>query len=397
MAIKERADALAALTAARGKRFVMTYVTSRRENLQTTIGPEVFSIAYEHLRRMKNPIGEIDFFVMTYGGDVTVPLPLQNLLREYAKRVNVLVPAECYSAGTMIALGGDEIVMTPLGQLSPIDPSVGHPLNPLGPHPQQLPNGMVGQPVVAIAVEQVFSYLSLATEKASLTDQEFRSRAFDQLAEKVHPIALGEIHRTHSLIRVLAKNLLHLHMSDETKVDAIVAALTENLFNHSYKIARSEAKSMLGLPVSDADLATEQAMMKLREVFVADACMDQPLNLDDEISKALQPSLPGMAPGPAGAPTPAAPTIAPSAPGAPAPAVAPPAGPATNVASTAVPAMPTGTTATFPLTLTQECGFITSPLGDSVFKIEHVVTQSGNPMMPYAARQRAGRWVSTWI
>lgn len=392
MALKERADALDALIAARNERFVMTYVTSRRENLPTTIAPDVFSIAYEHLRRLKNPVDEIDLYIMTYGGDVTVPLPLHYLLREYAKKVNVLVPAECYSAGTMIALGGSDIVMTPLGQLSPVDPSVGHPLNPLGPHPQQLPNGMIGPPVIAIAVEQVFSYLSLASDKASLTDQEFRSKAFEHLAEKVHPIALGEIHRTHSLIRVLAKNLLHVHMSDETKVDAIVAALTEKLFNHSYKIARSEAKAVLGLPVSDADAATEKAMMKLREVFVTDACMDEPLNLDDEITKALPPPLPGI-PSPAGAPTPGTPTVTPPAPGTP-PAPAPPVPPA---GSTPAPAPPMGTTATLPLTLTQECAFVTSPLGESVFKIEHVVSQSGNPATPYAARQRSGKWVSTWI
>ena len=396
MALKDRADSLDALSKARGNHFILTYVTSRRENLQTTIATDVFSIAYEHLRRMKNPADEMDLFLMTYGGDVTVPLPLLYLLREYAKKVNVLIPAECYSAGTMIALGGNDVVMTPLGQLSPVDPSVGHFLNPLGPHLTQLPNGTIGNPIIPIAVEQVFSYLSLATEKASLTDQAFRSKAFEHLAEKVHPIALGEIHRTHSLIRVLAHNLLHLHMDDQAKVDAIIAALTEKLFNHSYKISRAEAKSSLGLPVTYADAATERAMMDLRGVFVNDARMDEPLNLDDEIEKALQPSLPGMPPSvPGSVPTPGAPAATPGAPGAP-PVPAPPPGPA---GSSGLPTSPmgSGTGAIFPLVLTQECAFVTSPVGESVFKIEHVIKQSGNPTAPYTSRQKAGKWVSTWI
>jgi hypothetical protein len=212
------------------------------------VAPDSFGLFYEHLHRL-NPSGEklpeLDLLVLTYGGDTTVPLPLQYLLREYTERVNILVPGECFSAGTMIALGGNTLVMSPLGQLTPVDPSVGHPLNPLSPQPQQLPNGLLTQPVVAVAVEQVFSYLSLAFEKAQLTDTSSRAQVFERLATAVHPIALGEIHRTHSLIRVLAEKLLLLHMTDKSTIESIVSALTEKLFNHSYKISRKEAADEL--------------------------------------------------------------------------------------------------------------------------------------------------------
>jgi hypothetical protein len=47
------------------------------------------------------------------------------------------------------------------------------------------------------------------------------------------------------LIRVLAEKLLLLHMTDKSTIESIVSALTEKLFNHSYKISRKEAADEL--------------------------------------------------------------------------------------------------------------------------------------------------------
>ena len=126
MGVNERRSAVAALQAVRNRPLI-TYATSHRANLPTAVAPDSFGLFYEHLHRL-NPSGEklpeLDLLVLTYGGDTTVPLPLQYLLREYTERVNILVPGECFSAGTMIALGGNTLVMSPLGQLTPVDPSV---------------------------------------------------------------------------------------------------------------------------------------------------------------------------------------------------------------------------------------------------------------------------------
>jgi hypothetical protein len=339
------------------------------------VAPDIFVIFYEHLRRIApaGKIPELDVFVLTYGGDTTVPLPLVNLVREYASRVNVLVAAECFSAGTMIALGADSIVMTPLGQLTPVDPSVGHPLNPQSPTPQFVAPGVMGQPVIQVAVEQVFSYLSLATEKAQLRSQDARARAFERLATAVHPIALGEIHRTHSLIRVLAEKLLLLHMDDRKRIDGIVSALTEKLFNHAYRIARKEALD-LGLDIEPATAPVEEAMMALRSAYVEDARMAEPFDIDAEVQRIRGPGLPGIAPAPA-VPTPAF----------------------------AGPAQPSG----FPINIRSLSAFIGSSVGESTFVYEHAVNQ--NPQLPpgvqmppnvqvqpYNVRQTSAKWISQW-
>ena len=54
-----------------------------------------------------------------------------NLLRQYTKHLTVLVPFECQSAATMLALGADRILMGPIAHLSAVDTSLTHDLSPI--------------------------------------------------------------------------------------------------------------------------------------------------------------------------------------------------------------------------------------------------------------------------
>lgn len=55
-----------------------------------------------------------------------------------AKQIEVIVPYRAHSTGTLIAIGADKIIMGRLGELSPVDPSTGHPFNPENPvNPKQ--------------------------------------------------------------------------------------------------------------------------------------------------------------------------------------------------------------------------------------------------------------------
>lgn len=292
MSSQSRRLALESLVAARGGRPLVTYVTSRRPNLTTMITGDAFPRFYEHLKRVAPaaPIDEIDVFIMSFGGDVTVPLPLIYLIREYARAVNVLVPAECFSAATMIALGADQIVMTPLGQLTPIDPTVNHPMNPASNEIIELPalqDGTKQRRLVGVEVEQIFSYLSLARDKAEITNDHDFARVFEKLADFVHPLTLGEVHRIHTLIRLLARRLLGLHSRSSKEIEAIVGALTEKLYTHGYRISRFEAARDLKLPVTNPDAPTELAMMNLRAEYAADGKMDEPFNLVREAQSQL--------------------------------------------------------------------------------------------------------------
>ena len=82
------------------------------------------------------------------------------------------------------------------------------------------------------------------------TDLDALSTALKALTDKVHPLALGNVHRQYLLIRSLSKRLLELHMKGEDeKIEKIIELLSEKLYYHGYEISRHEAKEIIGLNV----------------------------------------------------------------------------------------------------------------------------------------------------
>jgi hypothetical protein len=175
---------------------------------------------------------------------------LANLIREFAEKFAVLIPFKAHSTATLLALGADEILMGPLGQLSPVDPTVTSPFNPVAQNPNQ-PG--VAQ-VLPISVEDVTSYLHLAREVADIKNEPGMVEVFKKLSDTVQPMALGSVYRAKEQIRLLATKLLASHMDEAGKkkeIDAIVKILTRDLYSHDYLIGRREAKNVIKLHVAD--------------------------------------------------------------------------------------------------------------------------------------------------
>ncbi len=154
-----RIDAIKALEESRGSKIVC-YLTGDRPQFLTRVGEDVIPILYRHLEKI-GPTERIDLFLYTRGGDMVVPLRIVKLIRNYCKIFSVLIPYRCHSAGTLISLGADEIIMTKLAELTPVDPtSENHPFNPRAQNPLN-PAQQISLPV---SVEDVRSYLSFAKD-----------------------------------------------------------------------------------------------------------------------------------------------------------------------------------------------------------------------------------------
>jgi len=229
---------------------------------------------FDHLKSVKNAkkSGKIDLFLHSNGGDGTVPWRLVTLIREYADRFCVLVPYKAFSAATLTALGANEIVMHPMGMLGPTDPTVTNPFNP--PDPQN-PARLAG-----ISVEDVTAYIALIKEDAGIHHEDELVQAFKLLAERVHPLALGNVKRSLSQSRMMARKLLALHMSkseDEHKIEEIVDSLTSKLFYHGHPINRREAKEQIGLrTVVDPPSKIEKLMWDLYLQYETEMKLEQP-------------------------------------------------------------------------------------------------------------------------
>lgn len=228
---------------------VICYLTGDRKGFETKIGMDVFAYFYELLTKIGHT-SKIDLFVHSTGGAIMAGWGIVNLIREFCDTLNVLIPFKAHSAATLIALGADEIVMGPLGQLSPVDPSVSSPYNPAAPGPQ--PKGTMG--ILPVSGEDVIGYFNLARDEAGLKKSGELIEVFKILAEKIHPITLGNVFRARNQIELLIKGLLRFHSSEteiEEKSKEIISTLTTNLYSHDYIISRTEAKDKLNLKIAD--------------------------------------------------------------------------------------------------------------------------------------------------
>lgn len=244
---------------------VITYITSDRKGpINARIAADIIPVISQQLRTI-GKTDKIDLFLYSSGGDTMVPWRLVSMMREYCDTFSVLIPYKAHSAATMIALGADEIVMSDLSELSPIDPSTANVFNP--PDPKN-PQGRI-----PISVEDVMAYFDLAKNKFGIKKDEELAAIFKKFIEsnpQVHPLALGNVNRIHNLIRILAKRLLKSHkipMNDE-EINKIVDDFTEKLYSHQYFIGRKEAKDDLGIKtVEFAEKDLSDLMSSLYEEY----------------------------------------------------------------------------------------------------------------------------------
>jgi hypothetical protein len=270
---EERIRLLRELESARETRIVSYVTGDRSPGLETRIGADVFPFFYEVLTRIGKQ-DRLDLLVYSTGGATMAAWGIVNLLREFADRLSVLVPFKAHSSATLIALGADEIIMSRMGQLSPVDPTVTSPFNPT------LPNQTPGAPpqFLPVSVEDVVAFLDLLKEEAKVAGEDNITEMMKTLAGEVPPLALGSVYRAKKQIAMLATNLLNMHMSkDETdRVEKIVKMLTREFYSHDYLIGRKEAKERVGLKINDCSEGVEQKMMSAMAEYRADLELDAP-------------------------------------------------------------------------------------------------------------------------
>lgn len=258
---------------------LLTYLTGDRPSvgipdrnfLFAKVAVDVLPILNNHLKRL-GEAAKLDLFLYTTGGALEAPWPIVNLIRSYHDCFAALIPFKALSAGTLIALGANEIVMSKLALLSPVDPT-GRLIKP-------------GAPPVEISVEDVFGFIKLAKKEVEITKGQAVEEVLKLLVSEIPPSVLGSINRTYAHIRDLAEKLLRLHMQpekDEDKIHKIVQYLTAKLHSHYYFINRAEARNTIGLVVKNAEDIKNQKnlddlMSELFELYSKEMQLQAPFN-----------------------------------------------------------------------------------------------------------------------
>lgn len=200
-------------------------------------------------------IGRVDrlvMFIKSTGGFGEASLRMVHLLRQATRELSVLIPLECESAATMLALGADQIFMGPLAQLSAVDTSLTHDLSPIDRDNDR----------VKVSQDELSRVVRLWREQAGSE----KDNPYESLYGHVHPLVIGAVDRASALSTRLCIDILSYHMDDRKKAQEISNALNASYPSHSYPITIREAQR-IGLDVKPLDEGINGLLLELNEVY----------------------------------------------------------------------------------------------------------------------------------
>lgn len=207
------------------------------------------------LHAMLEKIGKQDnvyLFIKSSGGSGLASLRIVNLLRSYVQHITVLIPLECASAATMIALGADEIHMGAMAYLTAVDTSLVHDLSPIDRDNDR----------VSVSQDELKRVIRLWVEQKQPND----SNPYEALFKYVHPLVIGAIDRADSLSIKLCTEILSYHIAELERATQISQMLNSSYPSHSYPITLKEALR-IGINAKPLDENINQLLLKLNQLY----------------------------------------------------------------------------------------------------------------------------------
>jgi hypothetical protein len=194
----------------------------------------------------------LHLFIKSGGGSGQAALRLVSLLRQYCTRLVVLVPLECASAATMVALGANEILMGPMAYLTAVDTALTHDLSPVDRDNDR----------VSVSLDELTRVIRLwRKEQGDTTENPYKA-----LFQYIHPLVIGAVDRAESLSIMLCKELLAHHIDQEDTAEPIATALNSKYPSHNYPILFEEARK-IGLNVAHMPPKINTLLLELNERY----------------------------------------------------------------------------------------------------------------------------------
>jgi hypothetical protein len=187
-------------------------------------------------------------FLTTYGGDAHAGFRVARCLRHhYKKGVRVVVPSYCKSAGTLVAIGANELAIGDLGELGPLDVQVSKPTEIL-----ERGSGLDYTQALMVALDhaqtafsqsllQMRGRLRLSTKMAGELASQLACGVVEPLYAQIDPNRIGEMQRAIQIAHEYGSRLDgHGSNLKEGALDSLVAGYP----SHSFVIDRKEARRL---------------------------------------------------------------------------------------------------------------------------------------------------------
>lgn len=195
----------------------------------------------------------IYLFIKSNGGNGQASIRIINLIRQYAKSLVALVPLECASAATMLAIGADEIHMGPMAYLSAVDTSLVHDLSPLDRDNDR----------VSVSLDELNRIVRLWDSQQVDGREE---NPYQHLFGHIHPLVIGAVDRAESLSIMLCEEILSNHMKNPKKVKEIASTLNSKYPSHAYPVLLGEAQK-IGLNAQLMDKEVNTLLLELHQLY----------------------------------------------------------------------------------------------------------------------------------
>lgn len=249
------------------KKPLIVYITSGRpgKNVAGRIASDAVKEFTDQLFELPSDTKEIDIIINSYGGDGLTSWRLISLIREFLGpkgKITSLVPFYAFSAGTLFAVGSNQIFLHPMASLGPVDPQI----------TVQRESGKQQQ----FAYEDLSAYTNFLKEEGGLTEQSEKAKLLDLLVREIQPSVIGKSKRSSMQSKIMTERLLKLHMpeSEVRKAEMIAEKLNKSYFSHGHAVSRKEAED-LGLKIDKRDETLEKLIWSVYMEFEKDMKMKQ--------------------------------------------------------------------------------------------------------------------------
>jgi len=201
------------------------------------------ALKYRQLRK------NVLLILVTPGGDADVAYRIARFLQESYHKFTAFVAGSCKSAGTLCVLGANEIVMSDMGELGPLDVQL-FKKDELW----ELSSGLIAFQALQVLQDRAFEMFEeyfLAIKTNSNNQITFKTATelamkmsvglLEPLYRQIDPLHVGEIERSMKIATAYGKRLM---VGSRNFTAKTLDTLSKSYPSHGFVIDKSEAKTL---------------------------------------------------------------------------------------------------------------------------------------------------------
>jgi len=204
-----------------------------------------------HIGKNKNRRENVLFVLVTLGGDPDAAYIIARHLQSQYQKFSLFVPELCKSAGTLIALGANELIISDYGELGPLDVQLSKK-DELG----EMQSGWVGVDALAQLQSRAFDTFEefflnikirsrLTTKTCARIASDLTTGLYKPVYAQIDPMHLGVVNRAMSIAWDYGQRLVSKGSNiEDSKIDNTLNTLIRGYSSHRFVIDRDEAKSL---------------------------------------------------------------------------------------------------------------------------------------------------------